>query len=183
MERINYASVAFILFFASAFVIVLVLIPKYQMVAKIKNSLSEWEKTLEEQKEYFNKTEEDLGRLKEYQNEIGKISMALPDEPSLPSFFNLVDGLASSNGLFFKNISQFTISQSKEIPEIKEIDASFTLSGSYEAFKKFISYLETSARMVEIENISLKIELPLGKTITEAISEFIFSFKVKFYSF
>jgi len=67
-----------------------------------------------------------------------------------------------------------------EIPEIKEIKTSFSVSGSFTAFKNFIFALERSARMVKIENISFRSGTKTEKTPTET---FDFSFGVKIYSF
>lgn len=181
MERIKYSTIlTFILFFSLLAFVVLVLIPKYQTVLKLRVNISEWEKAIEEQREYFNYLNEDLERIKEYKNQMEKISLAIPLEPSLPNFFHLVENLALANGLSLKEVGTFSISQSKEIPSLKEAETSFILTGPYPAFKNFISDLEKSARLVKIENISFKI-IPAGKTIAEGVNEF--SFRVKFYSF
>ena len=181
MERINYPSIAIILFFISAFLISLFLIPKYQMVSKLKNSLSDYKKALTEQKEYFENVDKDLEKLKEYEDLTKKISLAIPKESSIVDFFNLIDNLASANGPFLKGVGTFSISESKEISGIKETEISFNVSGPYPFFKNFISALEKSARMIKIENISFKSEAQPGKEKTEGI--FDFSLKVKAYSF
>ncbi len=181
MERINYPSIAVILFFISTFLISLFLIPKYQMVSKLKISLSDYKKALTEQKEYFENLDEDLEKLKEYDGVMKKVFLAIPKESFVVDFFNLVDNLASTNGLFLKDIGSFSKSESKEIPGLKETETSFTVSGPYSSFKNFISSLEKSARLIKIEEISFKSEVPTGKEKTEGI--FDFSLKVKIYSF
>jgi len=180
MERIKYSSISMILIFASAFLITLVLIPKYQVVSKLKVSLSDFEKALTDQREYFKEINQDLEKLKDYEDSMDKISLAIPKEPSMAIFFNLIENLASANGLYLKDVGSFDISQSKEIPEIKEIKTSFSVSGSFTAFKNFIFALERSAEMVKIENISFRSETKTEKTPTET---FDFSFGVKIYSF
>lgn len=180
MERINYLSLSIFLIFASLFLITLFLIPKYQAVSKLKLSLSDYENALTDQREYFTKVNQDLEKLKDYEDLMGKISLAIPKESSMANFFNLIENLASANGLYLKDVGSFTISQSKEIPEIKETKTSFSVSGSFNAFKNFIFALERSARMVKVEKISFKSEIKAEKTPTES---FDFSFDVIIYSF
>ena len=179
MERINYLSLATILFFLSVFLISLFLVPKYQAVSKLRNSLSDYEKALAEQRDYFKNLDEDLEKIDEYKDLMEKISLAIPKESSIVDFFNLIDNLASANGLSLEQVGSFRISESKEISNLKEMETSFTVSGPYASFKEFISAIQNSARLIEVEEISFKSEAGPGK---EKAGIFDFSLKVKVYS-
>lgn len=175
MERINFKILAFVFFFLSVSLLILVLEPKYKEIKDLKNALSEWEKALQDKREYFKKLEEDFERLKDFEDSLAKIDTALPKDPSPISFFNNLWNLSQANGLFLKEIGKFSVSPSKEIKEVKEIDTSFTVLGSYSALKNFIFALERSARIVKITNLSFK-----APPAAEGI--FDFSISVKFYS-
>lgn len=180
MEKINYPILTFILFFISISLILLVLSPKYQAISQIKESVDEWEKAHQDQSEYFKELVSNFEKFKKYESEISKIDLAIPEDPSLPSFFNFVSKSASANGLILKEIRTFDLSLSKEIPGTEEIETSFTISGSYSAFRNFILALERSARMINIKEVSF--EAPAGKIIPGAEGLFDFEIKVKFYS-
>jgi len=73
----------------------------------------------------------------------------------LPAFYNFIQRASSQSGLVLGAISPFSVSSSGEPLNVKEIGTGFSLSGSYTAFKNFLSALERSARMIEVESISL----------------------------
>lgn len=180
MERINYLSISIVLIFFSLFFITLFLIPKYQGILKLKKVSLEYEKKLEEFESYLKEIDEDFEKMKEFEKLKEKISSAIPSDPSIVEFFNFIENLSAANGLYLKDVANFSISESKEIPSLKEIKTEFTLSGSYFAFKNFVYSLERSARMVRIEGISFKSEKKLGEKTPSEI--FDFSLKVKLHS-
>jgi Tfp pilus assembly protein PilO len=179
MERINYPILFLVFFFLSISIIILFLQPKYQEIQDLKNAFSEWEKAFQAQKEYFKKLREDDEKLKDYQEYLDKIDSALPENPSPVSFFNHLWNLSQANGLFLESIGRFSISASKEIQGLNEIDTSFTLSGKYSDLKNFVYALERSARMIKIENISFKTPI---KVLPGEEGTFDFSIGVKLYS-
>ncbi len=128
--------------------------PKFQDLREVQKNIKEKGEQLQSNEEYFSNLEEIKINLEEYQGELSKISSALPDDPSLPSLFDFLQKASSQSGLVLKGISPFTISSLEEFPAFKEIQFGLEIAGSYSSFKNFLSILEESARMIEVENIS-----------------------------
>ncbi len=129
-----------------------VLLPKNQQFQTLRNKIEKRQQELKEEQEYFLEISHLKNKLAEYPEALVKIDSALPVGYSVPSLLNFFQKASSQSGLVFKGISPFTISPAEE--NIKKIQLSFTVIGSYNSFKKFISTLEKSARLIEIENIS-----------------------------
>ncbi len=67
------------------------------------------------------------------------------------SLFDLLQKTASQNGLIIKNMDSSSVTN----PEgIQEVSVDLKAVGLYSGFKSFISVLEKSARMIEIESFS-----------------------------
>ena len=70
--------------------------------------------------------------------------------------FKFIDNVGSQNGLILKEIAVDKVNSSKSIPRLKETHINFVVSGSYPSFKNFLSVLEKSARIIQIESISFR---------------------------
>ncbi|MBZ9571757.1 type 4a pilus biogenesis protein PilO [Patescibacteria group bacterium] len=146
--------------------------PKYQDLRDLKLEIKTRETELNYREEYFSDLNKISEELKKYEAELSKINDALPDDPSLPSLLNFLEKASSQNGLVFKKLGSFstvslkkptrTATPSEQQPlspsEIKETRLGFEVSGSYSALKNFLSTLEKSARLIEIETISFSFE-------------------------
>jgi len=164
--------------------------PKYLELNSLRNDIRIKQDELDWQKEYFKKLIQTKAELKNYEAEFSKISAALPDDNSVPSFLNFFQTAASQSGLILTSVSPFTVvpslatealaevekkESSSIIPAIKETQLSVVLDGPYPVFKNFLSVLERSSRFIDVENISFS--SPKEKDI------FTFSIKIKFYSY
>lgn len=179
MNRINFpislpVIIAFFLL-ASLILGVVFLWPKYKEVKLLEKDITAKETELQQEDQYFSSLKKLKEELKQYQETLSKIDSALPNNPSLPSFLNFIQKESSQSGLILKDMSPFTSSLSGENPEIKETRMSLTLEGSYSSFKDFLSLLEKSARIIEVENISF--------SSSEKDSPFVFNLKIKFHSY
>lgn len=128
--------------------------PKYQEIKVLKKNIEQNEIELRQEEQYFSNLSQIKRELEQYQEELSKIDSALPDSPSLPSFLNFIQETSSQSGLILKGMSPFTLSISEKNPDIREIRMSLTVGGSYSSFKDFLSFLEKSARIITVENIS-----------------------------
>lgn len=115
-----------------------------------------------------------LEKLNQYQPELQKINLALPADPSLPSLFNFIQKKALENGLILEDISAFSINPLKE--RIKQINFQLKFTGFYPGFKNFLSDLEKSARITEIEELSFSV--PIKKEDPTS-----YQLKIKTYSY
>jgi Tfp pilus assembly protein PilO len=146
--------------------------PKYQDLQVQQLNVSKKVDELEAKKKYFDKIKEIHKKLeadKEIHKKleadkglIARIDSALPDELSIPSMFYYIQKTAGVTAAL-REISFGTECGSKaskevtsvaEKPTIKEIPLSISLAGNYPDFKRFLSTVENSVRLFEIEDIS-----------------------------
>jgi Tfp pilus assembly protein PilO len=145
--------------------------PKYQKFEKLRVDLGNKEIELRYAQEHFEKNQKLLEDLKEYQDQISKIDLALPGDSSFAaiSSINFVGNAASQNALNLKNLKSFSIAEPKPPAQaagapaqppskVKEILVDFEVSGFYPALKNFINALENSAKLIEVENLTLEIK-------------------------
>jgi Tfp pilus assembly protein PilO len=127
--------------------------PKYQELEALKLKIFQKQLEFQSQEEYLTDLKNASQELEKYQESLSKIDSALPEDASLPALFDFFQKASSQSGLVLGNFGSVTISP-KEESTLKEIRLALSLSGSYSALKDFLSILENSARMVEVENIS-----------------------------
>lgn len=168
-------AIAICLFITLVLVIVLVF-PKYQDFKFLQKEISQKETELQYNKEYFLNLSNLSEELKKYSDNLSKIDFALPSGPSIPILFDFLQKTSSQNGLILKRIGEVTTIPFKEKITVKEYQLALSLSGSYSSFKSFLSSLEKSARLIEVESISFA--SPKSKE-----EPFSFSLKIKFHSY
>ena len=137
----------------SGFLIFFLVLPKYQDLALLKNRVAQKKAEFESMERYFANLTEVAEKLKSYQDKIDKIDSALPDKISLPDFLNFVQKVSSESGLSFKEIESFMTKERKE-EKIEETNIVLILTGYYPDLKNFLSVLENSARLIEVEGVS-----------------------------
>ena len=170
--------------------------PKYQQLAILekKNEIKKTE--LQRKEEYLQELKKISQELKNYQSQLAKIDSALPADPGLAALFDFLQKASSQSGLVLTNIKilasravtkekEKTTQSPSKIPseireiaepeELKETELSFLVSGDYPSFKNFLSVLEKSSRLIEIENISFMFPQKEGP--------WNFDLKIKVYSF
>lgn len=128
--------------------------PKFQDSKTLKKNIEEKKTELKLEEQYFSKLNQTNSELEKYGRELAIINSALPDTPSVPSLFNFLQKASSQSGMVLKGISPFIVSSSEMLPQLAETKFTLEVIGSYSSFKNFISTLEKSARLIEVENIS-----------------------------
>ena len=194
----NKSIVASLILLAVLTIGIFLILPKYQELKAFKIKIDEKRDELQYKEEYFSDLQETSDRLKDYKEELEKIESALPDNPSLPSFFNFLQKATSQNGLILKNLGSFSIvlpsissvkktveekateknvkETEKKIPKVKKISLAIEVSGSYSSFKNFLESLEKSARLIEVENISFSSPKPGEETFSYTLKLKTFSY-------
>ena len=127
------------------------LYPEYQDFVVFEKQVEAKENQLQSKQEYLSNLSQNSEQLKKYQEKLLVIDAALPSTLSLPSLFDLVQKTASQNGLIIKDMDSSCVTNSEQIQEVK---VGSKAVGSYSNFKSFISVLEKSARMIEVESFS-----------------------------
>ncbi len=145
------------------------LFPKYKNYQRLKREIFHLEKEIQTFQQYFQKLKEIYKKLKA-KEESTKAELALPKNPDLPKILNFIQISTGENGLLLKEVSitQSVKSLEEESPspettfsaeettsqlKIGEINLELKISGNYSDFKNFLSDIEKSARLIQIENI------------------------------
>lgn len=184
MNRINvsfFLPLAIIVFIVFSLLFgILVLWPKYDEIKTFNNNITSRTEELQYLKKYFSSLAKVDEELKTYSPEIAKIASGLPDDPAFSSLFNFIQKSCSQSGVVLKEISSFTITESVNMPSVKESDTVFIITGSFASLKSFLSILESSARMIEVKNIVFS---PLYEAEKMDIDKFSINLRIKVYSY
>ncbi|MFQ6049966.1 MAG: type 4a pilus biogenesis protein PilO [Candidatus Paceibacterales bacterium] len=147
--------------------------PKYRNLVSLNEEISKKEFEVESQEKYFQELQQTSEELKKYETSLSKIDSALPQKPFLPELLNFLQKTSSQSGLSLQGISPFpTVFVGGR--RTRETRINLILSGGYSEFKNFLSVLEKSARLIEVENISF---------IFPGEGPFTFNLTIKVYSY
>jgi len=139
--------------------------PKYQEFEGKRLELEGKDREIKQKEEYLSKLEGLFAQLAEYSDELNKIDLALPTNPSVAALFNFFQKTSSENGLILTNIGLGGLYSLKPGQErIQEMPFDVSLSGSYSAFKNFLSAIYRNARLIEVKSISFS-SLEEGKDL------------------
>lgn len=129
--------------------------PQYQDFREKELEFQEKEMELEQKKEHYANLAGIYDELSEYEEELFKIDFALPQELSIPTLFYFIQKKSSENGLILKDmkVGKMPSGQSAE-GVIQRISFSVSVSGSYSAFKNFLSTIYKNAKLIEVNSIS-----------------------------
>lgn len=146
----NYSLYIAIFSLLSLLLLSALVLPRYKDVISLKQEILEKEFELESQEQYFQTAQEVFDRLKRNEASLLKIESALPANPALPELLSFIQKAASQSGLTFKRISPALVTLAGAVKKTK---VNFVLVGSYPDFKNFISAVEISARLIEVESV------------------------------
>jgi len=155
---------------------VIFLWPRYQEINNLQIEIGYIEQEIENRDKYYQQLADISKELEKHQEELAKIDSALPSEFSAPALLKFLQKVAPENGLILTTVSSFSVQPSPQKADIKEIQGSLELSGSYSSLKNFLKALEKSARLIEVDSISFSTSQKKEGEIVE-ISE-IFNFQL-----
>jgi Tfp pilus assembly protein PilO len=179
MKRPIIIAVALYLSLAIA---ALLIWPKYKTLNIIKDTIEKQKTEIQNNKDYVDKLGAISAELDGNSEGVSKIDSALPGESSPTDLFNFLQSVASENGLILKEIGMGTSSKlSGNLSDIEEANFSIIVTGTYPAFKNFLSEIERSARLINIENISFVSSSPSTKSPKTGVISF--SLEIKTYDF
>lgn len=168
----------FVCLLISVISIITLILPKKEALDFSQKRVEEKKTEIQSKEEYFVNLKHLSEELKNYQTQLSKIDSALPEDPGLPILFDFLQKSAAQSGLVLTSVkpllSPARPTLEEEKPEFQETKIELTVSGSYSAFKNFLSILEKSARLIELE--SLTFSTPKEET-------FKFDLRIKVYSY
>lgn len=148
-----------ILIFASFLVLVYAVLPQFSAVRQAKKQFAKAEQDLKYRQNYYIQLENALLEGENYKDTLQEISAVLPGEIFLPGLIDFFDQKSQTNGLTLK---AFSISQTVAIVDEKAVKKDtipsqnflLALSGDVVSFEAFLKDIETSARLVNVEQIN-----------------------------
>lgn len=178
MERKNLISLISLV--VSLLLIFFLLDPLWSSVKIIKAEINQEQKELDSLEKLLTKTEELEQTYQELKEQADKVLLALPEQEDLSFLLVQFENLSSVNGLLLESINFGSLNKVKE-----EVDSGFPslnleikLIGSYESFRNFISALDKSVRLMEIEKINLSAHKSNQEGAGLDIFEFVMGIKV-----
>jgi len=157
MEVNKPVSIVIILIITSALLYLFVL-PKYKELKDLHIELVKKQLQYEGRTNYYSKLSGTLHNIEQNQDALDKIESALPSDVNLASTVYFLQGKARESKLAVESItfSQAGLFREEEssIQEVLNVIFKVELSGSYQGLKSFLSSLERSARLFEVNSIS-----------------------------
>jgi Tfp pilus assembly protein PilO len=148
MKKENLYSIIFLLIsFAFYFFIIH---PKQKTLSDLNFELSQKRLELESFDQYFKDISNIYEKLNQYQDQISKIDSTLPEDPSFVEVFYFIQKTASQNGMI---LDGFTFPNLTQQENLKKWSSNLRIRGDYASFKNFLSVLEKSVRMFNVEKI------------------------------
>lgn len=149
----NRKIVIFICFASVIALGVLVIRPEYREYKKLKLESAQKEIEYSYHQEYFIELADIDSKLKERKSSIEKVKHAFPDDFSIPAFCANMQKMSSKNGMILENLTGGVVSK-KAKDRIKKRQFNIGISGTFANFYNFLSDIENSAKLIEVEKIS-----------------------------
>lgn len=127
--------------------------PKYQEFGMLEQEILEKKSELESQDEYFKDLELLSVELEKRQEFLLKIDAAITEKRSLPELLNFLQKTASQSRTVIRALAPSFIGLDLE-KGVNVTRLNIQLDGSYVGLKEFISNIEKSARLIEVNNIT-----------------------------
>lgn len=147
-----------------------VLRPQYKEFSALDRKVRQMEENLSQAKDYYEGLVVLNEKLESYQIALEKIDSALPQKNNLPSLFNILSQKVLASGLVLKSVSPAKTTSKASLqpgltdgqdaalalnPAIQESFVSLEILGPVVALEDFLRSIEKSARLIEVQKISL----------------------------
>lgn len=143
-----------VIFFATLLLIFFLVAPKYRQFSDLRQKISEKQATYDAKFAYYSEIANIYEKIMAKKDIVDKIDTAIPSSPAFAPLVYLFQKKSVENGLIARGLFLTRVSNADPESNIKEIVFSLDLLGGYQAFKSFLSSLEKSARLFEINSIS-----------------------------
>lgn len=152
--KINKPISAIIILLVILILYFLFIMPEYRKISDLQNNLAQKQIEYDGKSVYYSKIAELIKNIESKPDSLEKINSALSSDYYLSSLVYFFQKKGAENGLKVNSIALSQISAPATDNNIKDITFSIRLSGTYESLKKFLSSLDKSARLFEVNSIS-----------------------------
>ncbi len=191
--EINKPVAIIILIIITLAMVFLLAWPQYQALMDLKNRLVEKQAEYNGKSSYFKKISEVILEIESKKDSLEKIDNALPDRVSLAPIVYFLQKKGSETGLILKSIvflqaasgfqraantANASLGDEAGTKQIKDIAFTAELLGNYQGLKDFISSLEGSSRVFEVDTISFSSQQFLPEAVQKKSQSEIYDFKL-----
>lgn len=170
--------------------------PKYKTLGEKKQDLELTAMQLTERENYFANLRQVSKKLKENEEAISMVDAAVPQESEMGRLFYFLFQSAKVNGLLMSEVGNIAVKfffpladssgqpsssgQSPQAtgPKLRSISFPIVLFGDYPSFKNFLASLEKSARLIEVNSITV---VPSGEEQKSGLFRFTLDVKTNSY--
>ncbi len=145
-----------IIFVVTLLVAILFAVPKYQESSSLENKLAQNQAKYDADANYYAKIASLAKDIEDKKDLLEKINIALPANSSLAPLVYFFQKKGAESGLVVKSVVMAKNSSSGDNKEIKDIIFTLNVLGNYQGLKKFLTSLDSSARLFEVNAISFK---------------------------
>lgn len=164
----NRKNIIILISLISALVLVFIFLnPLWSSIKVLQNEINQKKLALTATEELLAKTQELDQEYQPLAEQAQKIPFALPEEKDIPHLLTQFDALAASNGLLLESMSFVQVEeessyqvldQSKKILLFPSLSLNVKVSGSYGAFKGYLTNLENSVRSMDVHSIRFAVK-------------------------
>ena len=127
--------------------------PAYQEYQQDRFLLGQRAQEVKNQETYFADLASVKARLEEFPRELAKVEAALPLDPELPLFYDLLQKNAALSGMVLQSIA-VSLEEAKDQP-LRRISAVVEFTGSYGSLKQLLSNLNRASRAVALRAVNI----------------------------
>ncbi len=154
--EINKPVSTIIIFITTLILFFLFVAPEYQKSSDLQNNLAQKQEEYDVKSVYYAKISETIKSIDSRKDVLKKINSALPSDFFLAPLVYFFQKKGAEAGLIVKSITLSQISPATLKKEVRNITFKINLSGNYQNLKNFLSSLDESERLFEVNSISFK---------------------------
>jgi len=151
INKLISSAIIFLVTIALVFIFVM---PKYQSTKDLKGEFTQKQAEYNGKSAYYTKIDELIKTLESKKEALEKIDSALTPSFSLAPLVYFLQKKSGEAGLVVSNMSLSGVPKPAGASGIKEAAFSISLTGNYQGLKDFLSSLDKSARLFEVNLIS-----------------------------
>lgn len=182
--KINKPISSIITFVIILMMVFLFLIPTYQKMNDLQNSLVQKQAEYDGKFVYYTKIASILKEIDSRKDAMEKIDSALPSDSYFSPLVYFFHKEAVLTGLTATSVRLSQITPPNKKTKIRNIVFNLQLSGTYENFKKFLASLDTSARLFEVNSVSFSTPTtPLQGRLPQASRTYNFDVEIQTHAY
>lgn len=147
------------------------ILPLKSEISSVRNDIKSKKETVDLENKVLEKLNSISQLLDSKESSVERLKQAIPTTELRPELLNIMENIASQNGLILKNISIDIAPESNAVAEksaetegsgseatsLKKVMIKISTSGSYIAFKSWLNAIESNLRITDISRVSFSV--------------------------